>query len=52
MNKILASPQIKASFLREGALAAQMTPQQFGEVIRNDVDRWKKLAKERNIVAD
>jgi len=52
VNKILASPQIKASFLREGALAAQMTPQQFGEVIRNDVDRWKKLAKERNIVAD
>jgi hypothetical protein len=29
-----------------------VTPQQFGEVIRTDVARWKQLAKERNIQAD
>ena len=52
INQILASPQIKASFLREGALTASLTPQQFGEVIQKDVERWKKLAKERSIVAD
>lgn len=52
VNQILASPQIKANFLREGALTASLTPQQFGDAIRNDVERWKKLAKERNIVAD
>ena len=52
VNQILATPQIKASFLREGALAASLTPQQFGDVIRGDVERWKKLAKERQIVAD
>jgi len=52
VNQILASPQIKANFLREGALTSSISPQQFGEVIRNDVERWKKLAKDRNIVAD
>jgi len=52
VNQILASPQIKANFLREGALTSSISPQQFGEVIRTDVERWKKLAKDRNIVAD
>lgn len=52
VNQILASAQIKANFLREGALTASLTPQQFGEVIQKDVERWKKLAKDRNIVAD
>lgn len=52
VNQILASPQIKANFLREGALTSSISPQQFGDVIRTDVERWKKLAKDRNIVAD
>ncbi len=52
VNQILASAHIKANFLREGALTASLTPQQFGEVIQKDVERWKKLAKDRNIVAD
>ena len=52
VNQILASPQIKANFLREGALTSSITPQQFGEIIQKDVERWKKLAKDRNIVAD
>lgn len=52
VNQILASPQIKDSFLREGALAASLTPAQFGDVIQKDVARWKKLAKDRNIVVD
>jgi tripartite-type tricarboxylate transporter receptor subunit TctC len=52
VNQVLAKPAIQASFLREGAIAHPVTPQQFGEVIRTDVARWKQLAKERNIQAD
>lgn len=52
VNQILASPQIKANFLREGALTSSLTPQQFSDIIQKDVERWKKLAKDRNIVAD
>lgn len=52
VNQVLSKPEVQASFLREGAIANPVTPQQFAEVIRNDVARWKQLAKERNIQAD
>ncbi|WP_159914792.1 tripartite tricarboxylate transporter substrate binding protein [Pantoea sp. 18069] len=52
VNQILAGPQIKANFLREGALTTALTPPQFADVIQKDVERWKTLAKDRNIVAD
>lgn len=52
VNQVLAKPQIKATFLKEGAEAMQVTPAQFAATIINDVERWKKLAKQQNIVAD
>lgn len=52
VNQVLAKPEIQASFLREGAIVNPVTPQQFAEVIRGDVARWKQLAKDRNIQAD
>lgn len=52
VNKALAKPELKAHFLREGALVMPMTPAQFGDVVSSDVVRWKKLAKANNIVAD
>ena len=41
-----------ANFLKEGAIATPLTPAAFGEVIAQDVERWKKLAKQQNITAD
>ncbi|SDZ42806.1 Tripartite-type tricarboxylate transporter, receptor component TctC [Variovorax sp. YR266] len=52
VNQILARPEITANFLREGAIATPLTPAQFGTVIADDVERWKKLAKQQNITAD
>ena len=52
VNQILARPAIAANFLREGAMATPMSPMQFGTVIAEDVERWKKLAKQQNITAD
>ena len=52
INQVLAKPEIKASFLREGAIANPVTPAQFASTIERDVKRWQALAKERNIVAD
>lgn len=52
VNQILARPEITANFLREGAIATPLTPAQFGAVIADDVERWKKLAKQQNITAD
>lgn len=52
VNQILARPEITANFLREGAIATPLTPAQFGTVIADDVERWKKLAKQQSITAD
>ncbi len=52
VNQILAKPEVKALFLREGAEAKAQTPAQFGSVIAGDIERWTKLAKQQNIVAD
>ncbi|WPH12701.1 tripartite tricarboxylate transporter substrate binding protein [Variovorax paradoxus] len=52
VNRILAKPEIAANFLREGAIATPLAPKQFAAVIAEDVERWKKLAKQQNITAD
>lgn len=52
VNQILARPAIAANFLREGAIATPLSPAQFGTVIAEDVERWKKLARQQNITAD
>lgn len=52
VNQALAKTSIKNQFLAEGAEAKAVTPAQFGSVIARDVDRWKKLARQQNILAD
>jgi len=52
INEILAKPDVKALFLREGAEAKPMTAAQFGSVVAGDIERWKKLARQQNIAAD
>jgi len=52
VNQTLARPAIVANFLKEGAIAMQLTPAQFATVIADDVARWKKLARQQNITAD
>ena len=52
VNKALASAEIVAAFLKEGAVAAPLTPAQFGAVIAADIPRWQKIAKQQNIVAE
>lgn len=52
VNQILARPAVAANFLREGAIATPLSPTQFGAVIAEDVERWKKLARQQNITAD
>jgi tripartite-type tricarboxylate transporter receptor subunit TctC len=49
VNRILATPEIKEVFLREGAEPVTMTPSQFAATIRTEIEGWKKVAKEANI---
>ncbi len=52
VNQILARPAVAANFLREGAIAAPISPAQFGAVIAEDVQRWTALARQQNITAE
>ena len=49
INKALASPELRERLSGEALEPMPMTPEQFGQYIRDDIARWTKLAKERNI---
>jgi tripartite-type tricarboxylate transporter receptor subunit TctC len=52
MNRILQTPEMREVFLREGAEPATMTPAQFSKTIRDEIEGWKKIAKDSNIKAE
>jgi tripartite-type tricarboxylate transporter receptor subunit TctC len=49
INKALANPQLRERLAGEALETMPMSPEQFGTFIENDIARWSKLAKERNI---
>lgn len=49
INAILRNPEIVANFAVVDVTAAGGTPQQFGEVLRADMERWKTIVKQANI---
>jgi tripartite-type tricarboxylate transporter receptor subunit TctC len=52
INKTLTSAEKKKFLDGEGAEAASMTPQEFGDLIRSETQRWIKVAREANIRID
>lgn len=52
VNKILASAEMKAFFLREGAESSIATPAQFAALIASDITRYRQIAKQASITAD
>jgi len=52
IGKMLSSPELVAILSNEGAEAATMTPQQFGDLMRLETERWIKVAHEANISID
>jgi tripartite-type tricarboxylate transporter receptor subunit TctC len=52
IGKMLASPELKTILSSEGAEAATMTPQQFGDLMRSETERWIKVAHEAKISID
>ena len=52
LGKILTSPELITFLTNEGAEAEPMTPQQFGDMMRMETERWIKVAHEANISID
>jgi tripartite-type tricarboxylate transporter receptor subunit TctC len=49
MNAILATPEMKEVFLREGAEPAIMTSAQFANTIKTEIEGWKQVAARAGI---
>jgi tripartite-type tricarboxylate transporter receptor subunit TctC len=49
VNKALTSPEIKKNLEQQGMVATGGTPQQFGERIRKEYDRWLKFVQEAGL---
>ena len=52
IGKMLNSPELGTFLSNEGAEAEAMTPQQFGDLMRLETERWIKVAHEANISID
>jgi tripartite-type tricarboxylate transporter receptor subunit TctC len=52
INKLLTSSELGKFFASEGAEPKAMTPQEFGDLIHSEVQRWTKVAHEANISID
>jgi tripartite-type tricarboxylate transporter receptor subunit TctC len=52
IGKMLTSPELGTFLSNEGAEAKTMTPQQFGDMMRLETERWIKVAHEANISID
>ncbi len=49
INKALQDPSVKKNLEGDGMMASGGTPQQFGDRIRKDYDRWVKVVKETGL---
>jgi tripartite-type tricarboxylate transporter receptor subunit TctC len=52
IGKLLNTPELSQILANEGAETAIMTPQQFGDMMRLETERWTKVAHEANISID
>jgi tripartite-type tricarboxylate transporter receptor subunit TctC len=49
MKKVTANPEFRAQIEKTGARVVGNSPQEFATQIRGEIDRMKRVAKERNI---
>ena len=38
-------PEVKEAFLRQGYEASPSSPEQFGQLVRGDFEKWKKVVR-------
>jgi tripartite-type tricarboxylate transporter receptor subunit TctC len=52
LNKVLALPDFSEKMTNEAMTLMPMTPAQFSNYIKEDITRWTKVVKDRNIEID
>ena len=49
INKLIVAPELKEKLSGEALEPMPMSPEQFGEYMKNDIAKWEKLVKTRKI---
>jgi tripartite-type tricarboxylate transporter receptor subunit TctC len=49
INKVLARPDVKAAWAKQGAETLSMTPAEFDAYLRKDIDKWANVIKTAGI---
>ena len=49
---VLAMPEVKEIFMREGAEASPASPQAFGSLVRDELARWTRVIHDAHIVIE
>jgi tripartite-type tricarboxylate transporter receptor subunit TctC len=45
INKVLSRPDVRQFWDKQGAVPMVMTPAQFGQYLRDDIEKWAKVVK-------
>ena len=49
INKVIESPEVKATWLKQGAVPLVKTPAEFDAFLRKDIEKWAKVVKTAGI---
>ena len=45
INKVLTNPEVKATWLKQGAIPLVKTPEEFDAYLRKDIEKWANVVK-------
>ena len=52
VNEIIAVPSVEAAMIKEGADPAANTPQQFGQFVQHEFEKWRTVVRESGAVVE
>jgi tripartite-type tricarboxylate transporter receptor subunit TctC len=52
LNQVIRMPEMREKMAIEAVDPIPMTPQEFGQFVVKDIERWRKLATDRGIQLD
>ena len=52
LQQVLTDPQVVARIEAQGASVKHGTPQQLGELVRSEIERWTRVARQARLVTD
>jgi tripartite-type tricarboxylate transporter receptor subunit TctC len=49
INEMMKQPELLANWAKQGAVPMHMSSEQFGELLRKDIEKWAKVVKDAGI---